>query len=230
MRYTQIDISGLKAVDHCVYDRFVMWPQANVKLSGGPHGRSPAEVKQIQRERLLKATCEVVSRKGYAAATVRDLLAQSGLSRRTYYDLYTDKEDCYLDAFGEVAKQIEERIGAAFDYADSPRDRVRLALEALIDFCVAEIDAACACLVESLAAGAAGREARSALIERVAATFAPALAEMRPADPNPALIARATIGGIFELLYGPLARQDVDKLRDLADQIGELPLVMPPEG
>jgi AcrR family transcriptional regulator len=206
-----------------------MWPQADVKLAGGPHGMSPAEVSGIQRERLLKATTEVVARKGYAAATVRDLLAEAGLSRRTYYALYVDKEDCYLDAFREIAGQIEERVSSAFSEGATARERIRLAVEALAGFCLTEPHAACACLVESLAAGPAGRQARGELAGRLATLFEPALAELRPADPNPALVARATIGGIFELLYGPLARHDLDALRDLAEQIGELPLVLPPE-
>jgi AcrR family transcriptional regulator len=204
-----------------------MWSQANVKLSGGPHGMPPATVRAVQRDRLLKATTEVVAREGYAATTVRDLLAQSGLSRRTYYDLYVDKEDCYLDAFGEIAAVIEQRVGNALATEGSPRRSVRLAVEELADFCIEEPDAACAALVESLAAGQAGREARNELIARLAEAFAPPLAELRAAGSNSALIARATVGGIFELLYGPLARRDVERLRDLRGQIGELPLVGP---
>lgn len=204
-----------------------MWPHANVKLSGGPHGMPPAKVRAVQRDRLLKATTEVVAREGYAATTVRDLLAQSGLSRRTYYDLYVDKEDCYLDAFGEVATQIERRVGSALASGATARESVRLAVEALVDFCVEEPDAACAALVEGLAAGQAGREARNELIARLAQTLAPPLTELRAGGSGSALIARATVGGIFELLYGPLARRDVERLRDLRGQIGELPLIGP---
>lgn len=204
-----------------------MWSQADVKLTGGPHGKPPAVVRQIQRDRLLKATTEVVARKGYAAATVRDLLGESGLSRRTYYDLYVDKEDCYLDAFGEIAGQMTERAEAAFAAGRTATEQLAAAVEALTGFCIDEPDAACACIVEGLAAGQAARLKRGELIERLATTIAPALAELRPDGPNPGLSARATVGGIFELLYGPLARRDVKALRDLRDQIGELPMLQP---
>jgi AcrR family transcriptional regulator len=203
----------------------MMWPNAQTRLTGGPHGMPPEVVRNIQRERLLKATADVVSRKGYAAATVRDLLGESRLSRRTYYDLYTDKEAAYLDLFGEVAEQIEQRVGAGFESGSHAEEQIRLAIEALAAFCVDEPAEACACLVESLAAGQAGREARNGLIERLAALFAPALEEIGPAHSNPDLVARATVGGIFELLYGPLARHDTAWLRDLAGQIGNLPIV-----
>lgn len=207
-----------------------MWPQADVKLSSGPHGIPPGVVKGIQRDRLLKATAEVVAREGYAATTVRKLLAQSRTSRRTYYALFADMEDCYLAMFGKLAGQMRSRFAAGFERGADAGERVRLAVEALTDICASEPDAACACLVESLAAGAAGRAARSDLIAGLAATLTPALADLRPADPNPALTAQAVVGGIFELLYGPLARRDRDGLRALAADIGDLPLIQPVGG
>ena len=187
----------------------------------------PERVRQVQRERMLKAMSEVVARDGYAETTVRKLLAQAGLSRRTYYDLWEDKEDCYLDAYGEIAGQLTARAAAGFGQGDAPRARVRLAVEALVAFCVEEPDAACACIVEGLAAGQKARLERAKLIEAIAATIAPALAELRPDGPNPELTARATVGGILELLYGPLARRDIAALRRLAEEIGELPILLP---
>lgn len=187
----------------------------------------PERVREVQRDRMLKAMTEVVAREGYAETTVRKLLAQAGLSRRTYYDLWEDKEDCYLDAYGEIAEELRARATAGVERGDTPRDRVRLAVEALAAFCIDEPDAACACIVEGLAAGQAARAKRAELIEGIAATIAPALAELRPEGPNPELTARATVGGILELLYGPLARRDVAALRRLAEEIGELPILLP---
>lgn len=188
---------------------------------------APQRVREVQRERMLRAITEVVAREGYADTTVRKLLAQAGLSRRTYYDLWADKEDCYLDAYDEIADRLAERAAEGFGQGVTPRERVRLAVEALVGFCIDEPDAACACIVEGLAAGQAARAKRAELIERIADTIAPALAELRPDAPNPALTGRATVGGIFELLYGPLARRDVEQLRSLAEQVGELPMLLP---
>jgi AcrR family transcriptional regulator len=187
----------------------------------------PERVREIQRDRMLKAMTEVVAHEGYAETTVRKLLAQAKLSRRTYYDLWEDKEDCYLDAYGEIADELTTRAAAGFERGDTPRDRVRFAVEEIAGFCIEEPDAACACIVEGLAAGPAARAKRSELIEAIAATIAPALAELRPDGPNPQLTARATVGGILELLYGPLARRDVTALRRLAEEIGELPILLP---
>lgn len=202
-----------------------MWPTADVKLSGGPHGMPASAVRRVQRDRLLRATTAVVARKGFASATVRDLLSESGLSRRTYYDLYEDKEEAYLDAFASIADQIDARVGAALAGDGSTAERVTAAIEALTEFCAAEPEAACAVLVEGLAAGQSGRAARAELIERLADRLAPSLDALRPGAPDPSLTARATVGGIFELLYGPLARRDAERLRALADEITALPLL-----
>ncbi len=187
----------------------------------------PERVREVQRDRMLKAMTEVVAHEGYAETTVRKLLAQAKLSRRTYYDLWEDKQDCYLDAYGEIAGELTARARAGFERGENPRDRVRFAVEALAEFCIKEPDAACACIVEGLAAGQAARAKRAELIEAIAATIAPALAELRPDGPSPELTARATVGGILELLYGPLARRDVTVLRRLAEEIGELPILLP---
>jgi AcrR family transcriptional regulator len=176
---------------------------------------------------MLKAMTEVVAREGYAETTVRKLLTPARLSRRTYYDLYSDKEDCYLDAYGVIADQLVARTAAGFERGETAAERVRLAVEELAGFCLEHPEAACACIVEGLAAGQAARIERGKLIERVAATIAPALAELRPDAANPALAARATVGGIFELLYGPLARGDREALESLSEQIGELPILLP---
>jgi AcrR family transcriptional regulator len=202
-----------------------MWDRANLKLSGGPHGIPPAVVREIQRDRLLKATVEVVARDGYAETTVRKLLAQAKLSRRTYYDLYHDKEDCYLDAFARIADELAAAAMAGFERADTPEEQVQAAIEALPAFCVEEPVAACACLVEGLAAGAAARAARTELVERLAGMLAPAFAQLRRSGSDPLLMARATVGGVFELLYGPLARRDLEQLRALVTRIGELPIL-----
>ena len=69
------------------------------------------------------------------------------------------------------------------------------------------------------------RDARSDLIGRLADAFSPEIAALGASGPSTSILARATIGGVFELLYGPLARRDVDRLAALRDEIGDLPLV-----
>jgi len=65
------------------------------RLPPGP-GRPREEVLANQRERLYGAMVASVSARGYKATTVGDLAEISGVSSRTFYDLYPDKEACFL--------------------------------------------------------------------------------------------------------------------------------------
>jgi AcrR family transcriptional regulator len=79
------------------------------RLPPGP-GRPREEVLANQRERLFGAMVASVSTRGYRATTVGDLSEISGVSSRTFYDLFADKEACFLAT-------LEAIIQAAIAYA-----------------------------------------------------------------------------------------------------------------
>ncbi|HTT94161.1 MAG TPA: helix-turn-helix domain-containing protein [Solirubrobacterales bacterium] len=79
------------------------------KLRPGP-GVPRDDVIANQKERLFGAMVAAVDQKGYAATTVADLVAISGVSSRTFYDLFADKQACFLAT-------MEAVIGAAIAYA-----------------------------------------------------------------------------------------------------------------
>lgn len=81
-----------------------------IKLTGGPHGIPRAVVADVQRGRLLDATAEVVAESGYLTATVHMILKRAGISRRTFYELFKDKEDCFLQAYQEAVDHVIELV------------------------------------------------------------------------------------------------------------------------
>jgi AcrR family transcriptional regulator len=68
-------------------------------LPRGPHRLAREEVLASQRGRLLDAMAEVVALRGYGAATVADVIEHAGVSRRTFYEHFKDKEECFLAAY-----------------------------------------------------------------------------------------------------------------------------------
>ena len=73
-----------------------------------PSGRHrlPREVvAQSQRERMLEAMIRVVAKKGYAATTIADVTKAAGVSRTTFYELFEDKEACFLAAYDEHGRR-----------------------------------------------------------------------------------------------------------------------------
>ena len=73
----------------------------------GP-GSPRTQTERNQRERLFAAMAATVAEKGYAATTVADLLDLSGVSRSSYYDHFSDKQDCFLAA-------VEALLGPALE-------------------------------------------------------------------------------------------------------------------
>jgi len=140
------------------------------KLRPGP-GVPREDVVANQKERLFGAMVAVVDEKGYQATTVADLVKLSGVSSRTFYDLFGDKQTCFLET-------MEAIIGVAIAYAtqqagetvedpapggvalpdDGPaagswEERARAGLGAFVQMVATQPAAAKLVMVESYAAG-----------------------------------------------------------------------------
>jgi AcrR family transcriptional regulator len=88
------------------------WPP----LPRGPHALPPGRRQAIQRDRLLVSIAETVARKGYLDTTVEDVTSRAGISRRTFYELFADKQECFLAACESANRGLEgelERITKA---------------------------------------------------------------------------------------------------------------------
>lgn len=78
-------------------------------LPRGPHGLTRDEVEQSQRRRLIAAMMEVVGDRGYVRTSVAEIIKKAGVSRATFYMLFKDKEQCFIEG---LESAIDE-IGAA---------------------------------------------------------------------------------------------------------------------
>src|SRR4051794_16802232 len=71
-----------------------------------------ALVTRTQRERMLDAMARAVAAKGYAKLTVSDVVALAGVSRRTFYEHFADKEECFLESYTAGASAIAAELAA----------------------------------------------------------------------------------------------------------------------
>lgn len=198
-----------------------MWDQAATKLQAGPHGLDPALVAQVQRERLLEAMTEVVAELGYQEVTVAKVLARARISKITFYDLFDNKEQCFLAAYEEALAQAFERIERACDAeaAAPPEQRLEAASDALLDFLAEEPHVARLCVVEILAAGPAGRERRAVTMDRFALMMERLLSEIRPDEALTPIAVRALIGGAEEVIFGAVERGQTTELPQMAPDV-----------
>jgi AcrR family transcriptional regulator len=128
-------------------------PPELARLPAGRHGLPREFVVRNQRERLIAGLAEAVAEKGFAGTTVTDITKAASVSRRTFYEHFESREECFLAAYDVVLEQIRASIvGAAEVEQDWPL-RVRAGLAALLGFLASEPNFARLGLVESLVAG-----------------------------------------------------------------------------
>src|SRR3954454_17806727 len=89
------------------------------KLPKGRHAAPPEVVWQSQRGRMLEAMALAVAEKGYGATAVADVIAGAGVSRKTFYEHFTNKEACFLAAYDAgvtlLLAAINDAVAAATD-------------------------------------------------------------------------------------------------------------------
>jgi AcrR family transcriptional regulator len=138
-----------------------------------PRGRHapPLEVRlEVQRERLLTAAAAVFSREGYARATAEAIAREAGMSKATFYEHFTNKEDAILALFDSSAQLVAERMAAATAAGpEEPESQIRAGGRAFLEVLAENPDRAQTLLVEIIGAGPRAVERRDAMLDHFAA-------------------------------------------------------------
>src|SRR6476660_10312168 len=82
----------------------------------GAQAGARGHVTEIQRARMIAAMIDVVSERTRANATVAHVVARSGVSRRTFYEHFEDREDCFLAAFDDAIEKIAAVVIPAYEH------------------------------------------------------------------------------------------------------------------
>jgi AcrR family transcriptional regulator len=185
------------------------------QLPPGRHGLSRQYVQDNQRQRILDAVADVVSLVGYQAMSVEAVISTAGVSRRTFYDHFSSKDDAFLAAFETIGNQLIEHVGAAYASGRSFAEGVIRCVGAFLEFVASEPQYADMCIVEALAAGPAAIERRNtvmaAFTQLVKAGAETVPDRIRP----PELTAETIVGGIYEVVYGRVLQGKTSELPEL---------------
>jgi AcrR family transcriptional regulator len=163
------------------------------------------KVSEIQRARILAAMTEVAAERGAGNVTVAHVVARSGVSRRTFYELFDDREACFLAAFDDALHCISARVAEAWASERRWREQIRAALAALLDFLDEDPQAGRLCIVESLAAGPRALERRTHTIEVVKGELEKGRGDARGVREPPPLTAEGVVGAVSSVLHARLA-------------------------
>jgi AcrR family transcriptional regulator len=129
------------------------YPPELARLPPGRHGLPREFVAHNQRERLIAGLSEAIAENGYAGTTIAHITRHAAVSRRTFYEHFASKDECFVAAYDTVMVELRERVGQAFDGESDWPHAVKAGIGAMLHFLAAEPNLARLCMVEALVAG-----------------------------------------------------------------------------
>jgi AcrR family transcriptional regulator len=197
------------------------------QLPRGRHGLSREEVVRSQRDRILLAMADAMAENGYVGTSVAQIIRRAGVSRETFYEQFSSKEDCFTSAYDRAVELLLAQIGAASGLAapgpDDPEpsadQRIEQLLGAYLEGLASEPAFARLFLIEVYAAGPAALarriEIQAGFVDLVASALDARTAEQRFA-------CEALVAAISTMVTSRLALDDLDGLRNLRGPLLDL--------
>jgi AcrR family transcriptional regulator len=178
-------------------------------------------VAEIQRQRILVAMAEVTAELGAAQVTVAHIVARSGVSRRTFYELFSDREDCLRAALEMAFARANAAVLPAYEVSGRWREQMRAALAALLGFLDEEPALARLLVVESLGAGPAVQEHRTRILHALIAAVddgRTGAGKGRGRQPPP-LTAEGVVGAVQAVIHARLQAPSTATLSSLTPEL-----------
>ncbi len=188
-------------------------------LTVGGEGVAHPRVVEIQRSRMLAAAAQAVEELGYARATVAHITRRAKVSRRTFYELFSNREECLIAALEDVVRRIHVELEAAGLEGLAWRERIRGGLWTILSFFDREPVLARFCVVQALRGSQAVLERRERLLGDLARVVDEGRLEGARGEECPPLTAEGLVGAACALVYARLLRKDSEPLTNL---VGDL--------
>ena len=202
------------------------YPPELARLPPGRHGLPREFVAHNQRERLIAGIAEAVAESGYSGTTIAHITRHAAVSRRTFYEHFGSKDECFVAAYDTVMAELRERVAQAFDEESDWPHAVRAGIAAMLRFLAAEPDLARLCMVEALVAGPVVVERYDAAIQ----SFVPYFQSGREGRP-PEVLSRlsptteeALVGGMMSLISRRIIAGRATELEELLPDLVEFTL------
>lgn len=192
---------------------------APVEGGAGPEGIPVERVAEIQRARMLSATVEVAAERGTSNVTVTSIVARSGVSRRTFYEIFKDCEDCLLEALGDALEQAAETVVPAYRSERKWREKCRAGLTALLDLFDERPGLARLLVVGSLGTGPQGLARRRLVLARLIDAVDEGREEAQRGSEPPPLTAEGVVGAVLSVIHTRLLESADGDLLELANPL-----------
>jgi AcrR family transcriptional regulator len=192
----------------------------------GQTGPGRGQVAEIQRSRLLAAAVDVVQEVGYARMTVARVIERARVSRKTFYDIFSDREDCFLGAFEQALDHARELAVEAYGLEPGWRDGIRAALTRLLILMDEEPALAKLCMIEAMGAGERVLQRRAEALEELAAVIDRGRLVTQLASEPPQVTAEGILGAVFAVVHTRLLEGPKQPLEHLVGSLMSM-IVLP---
>lgn len=171
-------------------------------LPSGWHGLTREQVRASQRERLMRGMAEVVAEQGYPDTSVAQVLSRVHISRQTFYEHFSDKQDCFLAALDAAGRALAAALAETLDQHGEPAAALAAMMTTYLTRLRDEPAYARVFFVESAAAGVAAQRARIRVQQRFVDLM---ITKFRDTSywqraPDPEFACRMLIGGMSSLV------------------------------
>jgi AcrR family transcriptional regulator len=180
-------------------------------------GRRGGHVVEIQRGRLLIAFSRVLAENGLQGASVGRVCGRARVSRRTFYDLFDDREACFVAVIDDAMQRVSGVVLAAYGQDGGWSERVRSALMALLGFLDEQPALARVLLVETLKTTGTVSERRRRVLDALTSAVDEGRNASR-ADPPP-LTAQSTVGGAISVIHARVLESNPNVLIELLNPL-----------
>lgn len=187
-------------------------------LPRGRHGLTREAVERSQRERLLDAAARVTAARGYEATTVAGIIAEAGVGRETFYELFEDRRACVLAAHRELLDDLVQHVEAAYEVPGEWVERCRATLRALLEWFAADPPLGRFLLIEPATVGPEFHAIFQAGFDRFVEMIDEGLDEDLP-DPQPLPATSLAVGAAISRVYGEVAAGRTARLPTMLPQL-----------
>jgi AcrR family transcriptional regulator len=194
-------------------------------LPRGRHKLDPQLVAASQRQRLVEAIVELVAEKGYPDVTIGEIVSRAGTAKRTFYDHFGDKLQCFLAALDGITDTLVAASARFFAISGTVRERCEYSMRGYLELLVSMPNTAKVFYLEAVAAGPESVTRRHAVQLKFARNIvglSRAAALAGEGQELSELHAMAVVGALHQMIYGQLLQHGPDALLEIIDDVVSL--------
>jgi AcrR family transcriptional regulator len=181
------------------------------------------ELRASQRGRLICAIADSVAGKGYAATSVENVISLAGVSRKTFYEHFSDKEECFLAAYDAGADATHQAMTRAAEGLKDWQEILEVVFTTWLELLDADLAFTRAYMIEFWAAGDAARERWMARRDRTGGLLKQLHKLARKEDPKIAPVSdtviAAVVGGVNRVVISHVLADDPAPLTSLKPEL-----------